>query len=110
MKMEVMTTATTCRITMREMIDLNRITLFFLCDEVSHSTDGMNLDLGAALRKLLAQPVNVDLDRVRGDLSGMPEDMIFNLLLANHASLAAHQSLKHRCFAVRKYLRLVVDG
>jgi hypothetical protein len=40
----VMTTATTCRITMREMIDLNLITLLFLCDQVPHSTNGMDLD------------------------------------------------------------------
>ncbi|MEH2561929.1 hypothetical protein [Bradyrhizobium sp. AZCC 2289] len=38
-KMEVMTTATMWRITIREMIDLNRITLLFLGDEVSDSTN-----------------------------------------------------------------------
>src|ERR1700730_4622485 len=110
MKMEVMTTATTCRITMREMIDLNRITLLFLCDEVSYSTNCMNLDLGAPLRQLLAQTVNVHLDGVGRDISRMSEDVIFNLLLGNHASLAAHQQFKHRCFADRKDLGLIVYG
>ena len=61
--MEVMTTATMWRITIREMIDLNRIKRLFLGDEVSDSTNGMNLDLGAKLRKLPAQAVNVIRER-----------------------------------------------
>src|ERR1700730_8360700 len=110
MKMEVMTTATTCRITMREMIDLNLITLLFLCDQVPHSTNGMDLDLGAPLRKLLAQTVNVDLDRVGGDLARVSKDVVLNLLLGNHAPFAAHQELEHRGFARRQNLGLVIDG
>src|SRR5260370_13224683 len=98
MKMEVMTTATTCRITMRERIDLKRITLLFLCDEVANATNCMNPDPGASLRKLPAQTVDVDLDRVRRDVSRGPKDVIFNLLLGNHAPLAAHQYLHHRRF------------
>src|SRR5580658_4602700 len=99
MKMEVMTTATTCRITMREMIDLNLITLLLLRDEVSYPPYGMNLDLGAALRKLFAQAVNIHLDGVGCDLSRVSEDMVFHLLLGNHAPFAAHQQLQHRGFA-----------
>ena len=76
---------------MREMIDLNLITLLFLCDEVPDSTNCMNLDLGASLRKLLAQTVDIYLDRVRRDVPRMSKDVIFNLLLGNHAALAAHQ-------------------
>src|ERR1700722_12524692 len=109
MKMEAITTATTCRMTMREMIDLNLITLLLLRDEVSDSPNGMNLDLGAALRKLFAQAVNVDLDGVRCDFSRMSEDVILDLLLGNHAPLAAHQQLQHRRFAGRQQLRLVID-
>src|SRR3984893_3523526 len=101
MKIEVMTTATTCRITMREMIDLNLITLLFLGDEVAKAANGMNLDLGATLRKLLAQAVNVDLDGIGGDISRMSEDVILDLLLGNHAALAAHQQFEHRGFAGR---------
>src|SRR3984885_204908 len=110
MKMEVMTTATTWRITMREMIDLNLITLLLLGDEVSDSANGMNLDPGASLRKLLAQTVDVHLDRVRCDFSRVSEDVIFNLFLGNHAALAAHQQFEHRGFACRQDLGLVVDG
>src|ERR1039458_8678097 len=109
MKMEVMTTATTCRITMREMIDWNLITLLLLRDEVSDPPNGMNLDLGASLRKLFAQAVDVDLDCVRCDFSRMSKDVIFHLLLGNHAPFAAHQELQHRCFAGRQQLRLVID-
>src|SRR3984885_12569730 len=109
MKMEVMTTATTCRMTMREMIDWNLITLLLLCDEVSYSPNGVNLHLGAALRKLLAQTVNVDFDGIRCDFAGVSEDVIFDLLLGNHAPLAAHQQLQHRGFAGRQQLRLVVN-
>src|SRR6202020_3376223 len=109
MKMEVMTTATTCRMTMREMIDWNLITLLLLCDEVSYSPNGMNLDLGAALRKLFAQTVDVDLDRIRCDFSRVSEDVIFDLLLGNHTPLAAHQQLQHRGFARGQQLGLVID-
>src|SRR6266581_4002321 len=104
-----MTTATTCRITMREMIDLNRSTLFFLRDEVADAANSVNLNPRAVLRKLLAQAVDVDLDRIRGDLAGMPEDMVFDLLLGNDAPLAAHQQFEHGGLAGRKQLRLVVD-
>ena len=90
MKMEVMTTATTCRITIREMIDLH-------------------LDLGAPFRELLAQAVDIYLDGVRGDFSRMAEDVIFDLLLGHHPALAAHQQLEHRDFAGREHLGLVVD-
>src|SRR5271168_1971453 len=86
-RMEVIATAITCRITMREMIDLNRITLF-LGDEISDPTDGMDLDLGALVGQLLAQPMNIDLDGIRGDVAGEPEDVILDLLLRHHASLA----------------------
>src|SRR5277367_1604585 len=109
MKKEVMTTATTWRTTMRERIDLKRNTLVLLGDQVSYSPDGMHLDLGAALRKLLAQTVNVHLDGVRGDFARVSEDVIFNLLLGNHAALAAHQQLQHLGFAGRQQLRPVVD-
>src|ERR1700686_2348223 len=110
MKMEVMTTATTCRITIREMIDLNLSTLFFLCDEVPNATNGMNLDLRSPLRQLLAQTMNVHLDRVRRDVSVMPEDVVLDLLLGNHAPLAAHQEFEHRGLAGGQQLGLAVDG
>src|SRR5882724_10393356 len=104
-----MTTATTCRITIREMIDLNLGTLLFLRDEIADAANGVNLHLGAALGKLLAQAVDVDLDRVRRDVPGMSEDMVINLLLGDDAPLAAHQEFEHRDLASRKELGLIVD-
>src|SRR5579871_6656769 len=107
--MEVMTTATTCRKTMREMIDLKRSTLLFLGDQVAHTAYGVNLDLGTTLRELLAKTVHVDLDRVRSDFAGMPEDVVLDLLLGDDAPLAPHQQFEHGGFARRKHLRLIVD-
>src|ERR1700676_3897033 len=107
-RMDVIATAITCRITMREMIDLNRITLF-LGDEISAAAEGLDLHLGALVGKLLAQAMDIDFDGVRSDLSGKPEDMVLDLLLRHHAPLAAHQKFEHRGFARRQYLRLVVD-
>src|SRR5579863_6936946 len=107
-KTEVIATAITCRITMREMIDLNLITLF-LGDEVSDAADGMDLYLGAFVGKLLAQAMNVDLDGVGGDVAGEPEDMVLDLFLRDHASLAAHQKFEHRRLARRQHLWLIVD-
>src|ERR1700759_315498 len=101
-----MTTATTCRKKMREMIDWNRSTLFFFGDEVADPADGMHGDPGAAVGKLLAQAMDIDLDRVGGDLAGMAEDMVFDLLLGDHASLAPHQQLQHCRLAGGQHLRL----
>src|SRR6266404_7433841 len=89
-KIDVMTTAITGRITMREMIDLNRITLF-LGDEISDAADGVDLHLGALVGKLLAQTMDIDFDGIRGDVAGKPEDVVLDLLLRHNASLAAHQ-------------------
>src|SRR6185312_16264727 len=100
--MEVIATATTCRKTMREMIDWNLCTLFFLSDKVAHAANGVHLDPGAALGQLLAQAVDID-------LAGMPEDVVLDLLLGDDASLAAHQKLEHRGLARRQHLRLVID-
>ena len=94
---------------MREMIDLNLSTLLFLRDEIADAANSVNLDLGAALRKLLAQAMNVDLDGIRRDVPGMTEDMVFDLFLGDDAPLAAHQELEHRDLAGRKELGLIVD-
>jgi hypothetical protein len=48
-----MATAITCKITMREMIDLNRITLFF-SDKIPDAAYGMDLYPGAFVRELLS--------------------------------------------------------
>ncbi len=52
-KIDVIATAITCRITMREMIDLNRITLF-LSDEISDAAYGMDLYPRAFVRELFS--------------------------------------------------------
>src|SRR5262245_56620939 len=104
-----MTTATTCRITMREMIDSNLGTLLLLRDQVTDAANGMNLHLCTALGKLLAQPMDVNLDRIRCHVAGMSEDVVFDLLLGDDAALAAHQELQHLGLAGREELGLVVD-
>src|SRR5271165_4240005 len=104
-----MTTATTCRITMREMIDWNLGTLLVLRDQVAHAANGVDLDLGASVRQLLAQAVDIDLDGVRADVAGMAVDVVFHLLLGDDAPFAAHQQFEHGGLAGRKHLRLLVD-
>ena len=52
-KIDVIATAITCRNTIREMIDLNRIT-HLLGDEISDATYSMDLYLGVFVRKLLS--------------------------------------------------------
>jgi len=52
-RIDVIATAITCRITMREMIDLNRITLL-LGDEISDAAYGMDLYYGAFVGELLS--------------------------------------------------------
>jgi hypothetical protein len=54
---------------MREIIDLNRITLF-LGDEISDAAYGVNLDFGALIGELLSETVDIYFDGIRRDFSG----------------------------------------
>jgi hypothetical protein len=65
---------------MREMIDLNRITLF-LGDEISDTAYGMDLHPGALIGELLSETMNIYFNSIRRDVSRKPEDMILDLLL-----------------------------
>jgi len=44
----------------------------FLGYEVSDTANGVDLHLGATLGQLFAQAMDVDLDRIRGDIAGQP--------------------------------------
>src|ERR1700744_5462681 len=90
---DVIATTITCRITIREMIDSNRITLF-LSDEIADATNGVDRYLGTPVGELLAQPVNVDFDGIGSDVAGKAEDVILDLLFRDHPALAAHQQLE----------------
>jgi hypothetical protein len=52
--------------------------LLFLGYEVSDTANGMNFHLGAMIRQLFPEAMDVDLDRIRGDIAGQPENVIFN--------------------------------
>jgi hypothetical protein len=58
---------------------------------------------------LLAQAVDVDLDRIGRNVTRQPENVIFDQLLRDDAVLAAHQQFKHGRFAGGENLRLVID-
>src|SRR5712691_2510433 len=96
MKIDTITTAMTCKNMMRAKIDLNRMALLAFGDKVSDTANGADFDLGAALGKLFPKAMDIDLDRIRGDLAGQPEDMIFNQFFRDNAVLAPHQELEHR--------------
>src|SRR5271156_2040573 len=87
---DVIATAITCRITIREMIDSNRITLF-LGDEISDAADGVDRHLGAPVGQLLAQAVHINFDRVGSDVARKPENVVFDLLFRDHPALTPHQ-------------------
>src|SRR5882757_2286160 len=117
-KIATTATATMCMNTMREISDLNdgdlpkepaAATLFLLGHQIADATDGVDHDLGAVLRKLLAQPRDVDLDRIGGDLALEPEDVVLDVLLRHHPPLPAQQDLQHRGLARRDDPRLVID-
>src|ERR1700755_1255722 len=103
-----MITATICIITMREMIDLNLIALFVLRDQIADAANGVYLNLGAVLGKLLAETMNVNLNFVRCDVSGMPKDVVFDLLLGHDAPFTAHQEFEHLDLAGREKLGAIV--
>src|SRR5437764_14791127 len=69
----------------------------------------MDLNLCTTVGKLLAQPVHVNLHRVRGNVPGRPEDVIFDQLLGNHAVLPAQEQFEYCGLARRQDLWLVVD-
>src|SRR5215475_3892329 len=81
----------------------------FLGYEVSDTANGVDLHLGATLGQLLAQAMDVNLDRIRGDIAGQPENVIFNQFPRDNAILAAHQKLEHRGLACGQDLRFAVD-
>src|SRR3984893_16063400 len=53
--------------------------------------------------------MDVDFDRVRGDVAGQSKNVILDQLLRDNAILAAHQEFKHRRLARRQDLRFVID-
>ena len=69
----------------------------------------MDLHLGAALGQLFAQPVDVDLDRIRGDIARQAENVIFNQLLGDHAILATHEDFEHGRLTRGEDLRFLID-
>src|SRR5262245_47995170 len=81
----------------------------FLGYEVSNTANGVDLHLGATLGQLFAQAMDVDLDRIRGDIAGQPENVIFDQFLRDDAVLAAHQEFEHRRLASRQDLWFAVD-
>jgi hypothetical protein len=81
MKIEVIATTITCRITIREIIDLKWNTLPFLRNEISDATYGVNLYSGPLFGELSSETMDIDFNGVRSDIAGKPEDMILNLLL-----------------------------
>src|SRR5215470_4165724 len=109
MKMEVITTAITCRQMIREIIDLKRNTLFVLSHEIPNAAYGVNLHLGATLGQLPSQTVNIDFDGIRGEFARKTDEVVFGEFLGNHAALATHQEFENRQLARREHFRLVVD-
>src|SRR5262249_5644494 len=109
MRIAVTTMATTWRNMMRDTIDLKRSTLLLLRHDVAQAAHGVDLHLGAAVRELLAQAVNIDLDGIRRDIARHAENLVFNELLRHDIALAPHQELEHRRLAGREDLRVLVD-
>src|SRR5476651_154834 len=109
MKIAVAITTTACRKMIHDMSDLNRNTLFFLGNEIADAAHGVDLNLGAAIGELFAQTMDINLDGIRGDIVGKPEEMIFNQPLWDDAALAAHQKFEHRRLTGGKHLRLIVN-
>ena len=64
-----MITATICRITMREMIDLNLIALFVLRDQIADAANGVYLNLGAVLGSAWSDTEAVGINK-SGDIFG----------------------------------------
>src|SRR5947207_1176924 len=109
MKIDMMTTAITCKKMIRAKIDLKRIQLVCLGEEVADTAYGMDDDAGAVLGKLLAKAVNINFDGIGGDLAGESENVIFGQLFRHNAVLASHQKLEDGRFTGGQNLRLVVD-
>src|SRR5262249_20252586 len=81
----------------------------FLGYEVSDAANRVDLHLRAALGQLFAQAMDIDLDRIRGDIAGQTENMVLDQFFRDNAILAAHQEFEHGSLAGCKELWLVVD-
>src|SRR5262249_38580927 len=109
MKTDTITTAMTCRKMIQAKIDLKRIALFALGNQVADAAHGMNFNLGAPLRELFAEAMDVDLDGIRGDFAGESKNMILDQLFRDHMPAAPHQQLEPGGLAGRQNLGPVVD-
>ena len=73
------------------------------------ATHGMDLHVGSPLRKLFAQPMDINFDCVRSDLPRRSKNVVLDELFRDHAILPPHEQLKNRHLAGGEHLRPVVD-
>src|SRR6478735_5702003 len=74
--------------------------------QIAHATDGP--DVAAQGLELLADAVDVDLDRIGAHLVAPAIQVVDHVLLADDAALAQQEQLQHRQLARRQVDRLVV--
>src|SRR6266576_1467274 len=88
MKIDMKTTAITCKKMIRAEIDLKRIQLLGLGEQISDTAYSMDHDVSALLGKLLPKAVNIDFDGIGGDLTGESKNVVFDQLFRHNAVLA----------------------
>src|SRR3982074_734198 len=81
----------------------------FLRQEIPDTANCVDLYLRSPLEKLFSETMDVHFDGIRGDVTGLPKNVIFDQFLGDHAVSTTHQKLEDRRFAGRQHLRFVVD-
>src|SRR6266567_609943 len=109
-RIEARPIVTTCRSTIRDTTERVRMALLPFCDHVAHAADRVDLRIGSGLDQLLANAMDVNLDGVRPDIVGNPEQLILHQLLWNDTPVPPHQDLEDGNFARRKGSRRARDG
>src|SRR5271166_3993196 len=114
MQIEVTTIASRWSATIRDTTERNRNNLFlpglfFLGDQVTDTAQGVDMDRGADFGEVLADPMNIDLYRIRADFLRQPIEIVFQQRLGDDPSAPAQQMLEHGDLARREENRLVSD-
>src|SRR4030088_2228997 len=81
----------------------------FLRQEIRDTANRVDLYLRSPLEKLFSETMDVHFDGIRGDVTGLPKNVIFDQFLGDDAVSTTHQKFEDRRFAGRQNLRFVVD-
>src|SRR3981081_444715 len=109
MKIDTTHSAIACKKMICAKVDLKRMRLSTLSEQVSDTAYRVDYDLGVMLVELLADTMDVDFDSIRCHIARISKNLIFDQFFRHDAILAPHQELQYRRLAAGQQLWLFID-